>query len=77
MDGMANSCYKTAQEKAHALEQLNQDRRLTQEKERKNVFALDHEFYQLAERNQRMRAQLGRGGGDNVGKPNSKRPKLS
>lgn len=73
MDGFANAWYNVAREKAFGLEQLNQDRRLAQEKERKKVYALNYEFYELADRNRRMRAEFDARGGV----PKSKRLKLS
>ena len=73
MDGFANSWYNVAREKAFELEKLNQDRRLAQEKERKKVHALNYEFYELADRNRCMRAELNTRGGV----PKSKRLKLS
>ena len=59
MEGMSSAYYRRTLDEAQGLEQLNQARRGSQEENKKRVHALESEFYHLADRNRRMRAQLG------------------
>ena len=59
LEGLSSAYYNRTLGQAQRLELLNQERRGLQEESKKRVHALESEFYHLADRNRRMRAEVG------------------